>query len=345
MQKLIIASTRASAGKTSVITGLLKNLGKPFGYIKPLGDRLVYKEKHLWDYDFSVVSGIFGRQGNSEETTIGFQHSKLRYMYDEEGIKAKLKEIAEAAGKDKELLVIEGGRDFSYGASVHLDALSVAKSTGAKFILVVSGNEDAIVDDLYFYKKHIHAEGVNAGGMIINKVPDIEDFKDSYLSGIQEMGAKILGIIPFRKDLTYYTVEFLADALLAKVIAGEKGIHNIVKNVFVGAMSMDDAVRSQFFKKENRVMITAGDRSDLILAALETDATAIILTNNISPPSNITSLASMKNIPLLMATGDTYTVASQIDDLEPLLTASETEKIDLLAKLVKTHVNIDEVMK
>ena len=345
MQKLIIASLRGSAGKTSVITGLLKNLGKSFGYIKPLGDRLVYKEKHLWDYDSAVVSGIFGRQGNPEETTIGFQHSKLKYMYDEEGVKAKLQAIADDAGKGKDLLVIEGGRDFSYGASVHLDALSIAKCTGAKFILVVSGNDDAIVDDLYFYKKHIHAEGVNAGGMIVNKVPDIEDFKDSYLSGIQEMGAKILGIIPFRKDLTYFTVEFLADALLTKVIAGEKGINNMVKNVFVGAMSADDAVRSQFFKKENRVMITAGDRSDLILAALETDATAIILTNNIFPPSNIISLASQKNIPLLVATQDTYTIASQIDDLEPLLTAVETEKIDLLAKLVKTHVNIEEVMK
>lgn len=345
MQKLIIASTRPSAGKTSVIVGLLKNLGKNFGYIKPLGDRLVYREKHLWDYDSSVVNGVFGLRGNAEDTTIGFQHSKLKYMYDEEGIKAKLREIADNAGRDKDLLIIESGRDFSYGASVHMDSLSLAKYSGAKFILVVGGNEDAIVDDLFFYKKHIHAEGLNAGGVIINKVPDIEDFKDSYLSGIQELGIKVLGILPFRKDLTYFTVQFLADALLAKVIAGEKGIKGVVKNIFVGAMSADEAVRSQFFKKENRVMITGGDRSDLVLAALENDATAIILTNNIYPPSNIISLASLKNIPLLLVNSDTYTVSSQIDDLEPLLTSEDSERVDLLAKLVKAHVNLEEVMK
>jgi uncharacterized protein len=345
MQKLIIASVRPSAGKTSFIVGLLKNLGKSFGYLKPLGDRLVYREKHLWDYDSAVINGVFGLKGSPEETTVGFQHSKLRYMYDEPGIQDKLKKLAEDAARGKELLVIESGHDFTYGASVHMDALSIAKSTGAKFILVVSGNEDSIADDLFFFKKHILAEGVNAGGMVINKVPDIEDFKDSYLSSIQELGAKVLGIIPFRKDLTYYTVQFLADALLATVIAGEKGINNLVKTVFVGAMSMDDAIGSQFFKKENRVMITAGDRSDLILAALETDATAIILTNNIAPPSNIVSLAALKNIPLLLVKSDTYAAASQIDDLEPLLTASEAEKIDLLTKLVKTHVDIGEIMK
>jgi hypothetical protein len=343
MVKLIIASTRGSAGKTSMIIGMGKALGKSFGYLKPFGDRLIYREKHTWDYDASIISSIFGLAENQEEATLGFQHSKLKYIYDEASTRAKVREIAENAGKGKDMLIMEAGRDFSYGASIHLDALSLAKYVEAKLILVISGNEDSIVDDIYFFKKHIAVKEVQLGGVIVNKVPDIEDFKDSYLASLKEMNVNVLGILPFRKDLTYFTVQYLADNLVAKVIAGEKGLNNVVKNVFVGAMSADDAIRGPLFKRENKVIITGGDRSDMILAALETDSVGIILTNNIYPPSNIISIAQHKNIPLLLVGSDTYQAASQVDNMEPLVTREDKEKIELLEKLARTHIDLSGI--
>jgi uncharacterized protein len=344
MEKLIIASTRHSAGKTGVIVGMLKATGKKFGYAKPFGDRLIYREKHTWDYDTAVIHGIFSLKDNPEETTIGFQHSKLKYMYDENSTAAKVQEIVEKAGQDRELVVVEAGEDFSYGASIHLDALSLVKYTGGKLILVVSGNEDSIVDDIYFFKKHVNTDHINMAGVIINKVPDIEDFKDSYLSSLTELEVKVLGILPYRKDLLHYSVQYLADNLVAKVLAGEKGLKNKVKNIVVGAMSADDAIRGPLFKKENKVIITGGDRSDMILAALETDSAAVVLTNNIYPPSNIISIASNKNIPLLLVSGDTYHVANQVDNLEPLLTKDDSEKIELLKTLAQTHLKLSEIL-
>ena len=71
--------------------------------------------------------------------SIGFDHSKLRYMYDEEGTQKKLLETVGHIGKDKEILFIEGGRDLSYGMSVYLDTLSLAKYTGSLVIVVQRG--------------------------------------------------------------------------------------------------------------------------------------------------------------------------------------------------------------
>jgi len=343
MQKIIVASTRKSAGKTSAIAGLAKALRKPFGYIKPFGDRLVYREKHLWDYDSAVISGIFGLQDNPEDTTIGFQHSKLKYMYDEAGTRAKVREIAETAGRGKELLMVESGQDLTYGASIHLDAISLANYLEAKLLLVVSGSDDEIVDDIYFLKKHIEMKNIDWAGVIINKVHDVEDFKDSYLASINDLQVKVLGIVPFRKDLTHFSVQYLSDSLVAKVIGGERGLKNTVKHIFVGAMSADDAIRSPLFKKENKVIITGGDRSDMIVAALETSSAGVVLTDNIYPPSNIISMAENKNIPLLLVGGDTYQVASRVDEMEPLLTKDDSEKIELLGKLIKTHINLEGV--
>ncbi len=78
MDKLLIASLGKGAGKTSVIVGLAKALQKPFGYMKPLGDRMIHREKKIWDYDVDLVLGLFGIKEDPDELTIGFDHSKLR---------------------------------------------------------------------------------------------------------------------------------------------------------------------------------------------------------------------------------------------------------------------------
>jgi hypothetical protein len=112
----------------------------------------------------------------------------------------------------------------------------------------------------------------------------------------------------------------------------------------IGAWSANVFLQNPLFKEENKLVITGGDRTDMILASLESDTSAIILTNNILPPSNIISKASERNIPLLMVFSDTYQTAKQIDSLEPLLTKDDVEKIDLLKELVKKHVNLVEMM-
>ena len=74
MKTIVVGSTHKSAGKTSLIVGLAKAAGKPAGYMKPLGDRLLYRKKRLWDYDAALVTNVFGLEDNPEDMTIGFEH-------------------------------------------------------------------------------------------------------------------------------------------------------------------------------------------------------------------------------------------------------------------------------
>jgi len=154
------------------------------------------------------------------------------------------------------------------------------------------------------------------------------------------MGVPILGMIPYAADLTYFSMDYLSEALFAKVIAGEAGLNRVVKNVFLGAMSVNEALRNPLFNKEGKLLITSGDRSDIIISALETNTVGIILTNNILPPSNIISKAAEKNIPLLLVSSNAYQVAGQIDKMEALLTKDNKEKIALAEKLVKENVKV-----
>jgi len=343
MDKVVIGSMRKSAGKTSIIVGIAGALKKKMAYLKPFGERLLYRKKRLWDYDSALITHIFGLQEDPVDMSIGFDHSKLRYMYDEEGTRQKLLETMAHISRDKEILFIEGGKDLTYGISIYLDTLSLARYTGSKLFIVVSGEEDTILDEILFLKKHVDLTGVPLGGIIVNKVQNLDEFQNTHLPVINKMGVRVIGVIPYQSELTCFSVYYLADRLFAKVITGEGGLKRVVKNIIIGAWSANVFLQNPVFKKENKLVITGGDRTDMILASLESDTSGIILTNNILPPSNIISKATERNIPLLMVFSDTYQTAKQIENLEPLLTKDDTDKVELLKELCRKHVDLSVI--
>ncbi len=344
MHRLIVASISASTGKTSAIVGMGLGLDQKAGYLKPFGDRLLYRKKRLWDYDAALFENIFKLEDNPEDLSIGFDHSKLRFMYDEAGTKEKLNEVIEHVERDKEVVFIEAGRSISYGGSVHLDAVSVARHTGGKLVFVVGVDECQALDEVHLIRHHLNLEGVDFAGVIVNKIHDIEDFRATYVPMIEEMGVPVLGVVPYLPEMTRLSVRFLADSLFAKVIAGEPGLDGVVRNIFVGAMSTDAAMRNPLFAKGEKLVITSGDRSDMILTALEGTTAAVVVTNNMFPPAHIISRAEEKQVPLLQVSADTYQVAKQVDDLERLLTPQESDKIELLKKTFAESVKLETVV-
>jgi uncharacterized protein len=343
MKNIIIGSVSENAGKTSFIVGLGKAANKKFGYLKPFGDRLIYRKKRLWDHDAALITNIFGLEQSSEDMTIGFEHSKLRYMYDEDSTKTKLLDMARNLGNASEALFIEGGKDLTYGTSVRLDTLSLASYMGGKLIIIVSGDEGTVIDDITFIKKYVAMANIDYG-VVINKVNNLEDYRNTYLRDIKEMGVNVLGVIPFEQDLTCVSVGYIAEKLQARVISGEGGLNRKVKAIFVGSMSGDAAARYPQFKKENKLAITSGDRSDYIVAALESSTSGIILTNNVLPPQNLISKAADLNVPILLVPFDTFQTAKQVDDMVPLLTKDDTERIALLQKLIQQNVDIGAII-
>ncbi|MCX8043149.1 MAG: DRTGG domain-containing protein [Desulfobacterota bacterium] len=343
MNRLIIASLRASAGKTSFIVGLAEALGKKIGYMKPFGDRLLYSKKRLWDYDAALMTQLYSIDENPDDMSIGFDHSKLRYMYDAATIERRLHELAERMGSGKDLLIVESGKSITYGTSIHLDALNMARILKGSLVFVISGDDDTILDDIMFVKRYVALTDVTVAGIVVNKVRAAEDFKATYLPELQEIGLPVLGVLPYDSELTYFTLRFLADRLFAKILTGEGHLDRIVKNIFIGAMSGNVAVQRPLFKKEDKLIITGGDRSDMIIAALNHNAAGIILTNNILPPANIIAKAEQEGVPMLLVAPDTYQVARQIDRLEPLLTRDATRKIEILKKSVADTIDISRL--
>lgn len=344
MRRLVIASTRGDAGKTSLIVGLGRATGKSLGYLKPFGDRLLYRKKRLWDYDSALVAEVFDLDQDPKDMSIGFDHSKLRFMYDVEGTRKKLLELVGAAEAGRDVLFIEAGRDLAYGITVNLDAVSVARDSGATLLIVVAGEDRAILDDIAFVKRHVDLDGLSFGGFVINRLQDVEDFRNTYDGELAALGVPVLGFVPRDLELTYPSMGYISECLFAKVMTGENALNSVVKHIFVGAMSAGAAGRLPAFATPRKLVITSGDRSDMILTALEGDTAGIVLTNGIAPPSSIISRVAALGIPMLLAAEDTFRVAKQIDDASYLLRHDEQDKIDRLTRLVKDNVDVTAIM-
>ncbi len=341
MKSLVVASTREGAGKTSLLVGLAGVLDRRFGYIKPLGDRFLYRKKRLWDYDAALFARVLGLGQEPETMSIGFDHSKLRFMYDRDTIFDELRRLLLLVGSGRDAVFIECGKDLSYGASVCLDPLTISRETGSPVVIVVSGAEDEIADDVAFVERFVSADEATVAGIIVNKVIHADDFREVHLPEIAKLGVEVLGVIPHDKELTTMSVSLVADRLFARVVAGEEGLGNLVRSVVVGAMSVATAMAEERMRASDKLVITSGDRSDMILAAIEAGGTsAVVLTNNILPPAQVMSKASEKRIPLLLVPSDTYTVAMQVERIEPLLGAGEAKKSERIRQLVTEHVNV-----
>jgi len=333
---------RPSAGKTSFVIGLAKALGGNVGYIKPFGERFIYFKKKLWDYDAALMANLFHLDEEPEELSIGFHHAKLSFMLDEATTREKICDLIARVGAGKDRFFIEAGQDISYGGAVHLDAFSLAEYADAKMIVLLSGDEGQILDDAVLLKRCGCMETGRFQGVIVNKVPDTDDFAQTYLSKIQALGINVLGVVPYCAELCRFTVRYLANRLFADIVTGESQLDRPVKTIVIGAMPASSAQKLPIFQEERKVVITSGDRSDMILAALDSKTAAVILTNNVMPPANLVAKASKQGIPLLLVPADTYTVAKQIESLEPLPTKEDTDKIALIEQLIAKHVQVRE---
>lgn len=341
MNNIIISSTDPDAGKTTIGLALALSNDTEFSYMKPFGDRPIYKKKRLIDYDAKLFKNELGLEQNYEKFCIGFDHSKIKYAYDSETIRKKIQERVEEMKEGRESVIIESGEDWGFGSSIKLDPVSLYRSTESEIIIVATGSRTKIVDDLTTVSRYFEAQDIPIKGAILNKVESIEDVRNYAVDDIEALGIDVLGIIPEISDLNLTRISFINDMLFGKVVAGEDGLDNIVKNVFVGALSAEEMVRNPHFQEKKKLIVTGGDRTDVILASLEEGTAGIILTNDIIPPSNIISRADRAGIPLISVPLDTYEAAQRIERMDRITTIEDEFKIDKIKDTITPEIDVD----
>lgn len=355
--RVFIAATRQNEGKTTTSLGLIAALQKKFpriGYIKPVGQRFVEIEEQKIDEDSVLMDSVYrlncplvDMSPIAVEPT--FTRKYLTHANNEVLVK-KIQDSFDRVAWEKDFVLCEGSGHAGVGAVFDLSNAQVAKILGAKVIIVSQGGIGKPIDEVALNQALFQREGVEIIGVIINKVKEekIPEITRFVRSGLKRKGLDLLGVLPHHEILCQPTVGLIAEELRAELLNSPPTTNTLVDDVVVGAMGAQNAM--QFFKR-GVLLITPGDREDILLAAgaMTTpgnpeNMAGIVLTGGLQPSENVMKALKTMPIPVLLAQADSYQIASRVHDTIVKTRPADAEKISLIREIIAKHINVKKII-
>ena len=356
MNKAIyIATSEEDSGKSIVTLGLMSMLiGKTakVGYFRPIVEDF---EDGKFDNHIETVINHFGLD-ISYNDAFAIKKSKLIKKKN----KGKLGEVIDLIiEKYKQLeeqfdfVLVEGTSFTGEGTVIEMDMnVLIAKNLGIPAIIVGSGvgkTLDELVDSMRLAYDSFKVKDVEVLAVIANKVQP--ENINLIVSGLKKNlpESVLVNAIPMISTLNNTTIQEIVNELDAKVLFGEAYLNNQISSFSVGAMQLRNYLNHL---KEDGLVITPGDRADIILGALQANESVnypsisgIVLTGNIIPEDTILKLIEGLSpvVPIIAVKEGTYVIANKIGDIKPKIYANNTQKIQTSIDTFEKYVDLERL--
>ncbi|TXD84449.1 phosphate acetyltransferase [Subsaximicrobium wynnwilliamsii] len=357
MNKAIyIATTEPNSGKSIVSLGMMQSLlGKAakVGYYRPIIDD--FKPGKI-DNHINTVSTYFNLDIKFEDA-YAFTRSQVIKMKNEDKddeIISKIIEKYKAIEDRFDFVLVEGTSFTGEGSIIEFDInVLIAKNLGVPAIILASGvgkTLEELVGNLQMAFDSFEEKGVEVLSVIANKVEDknqalVVSELEKYLPS-----QVIVGAIPTNPILANPSIKEIVEVLQAKVLFGADYINNQAGNFSVGAMQLRNYLTHL---KENGLVITPGDRADIILGALQANISenypsisGIVLTGGLIPEESIIKLIEGLSdiVPIISTNEGTFAVANSIGTIKSRIYAENTQKIITSIQDFEKYVKVDALV-
>lgn len=356
MNKAIyIATSEANSGKSIVALGLMRMLlGKTakVGYFRPIIDNVKKGQK---DNHINTIISHFELDIDPNEA-YAFTRSEFinkRNNGEEGEIIDTIIEKYKALEEKNDFMLVEG-TDFSGEiTAIELDAnILVAKNLGIPAVIVSSGvgkTLDEFINGLHLAYDEFKEREVEVLAVIANKVQ--EKNVELVQVGVEKNLPKdvFVSVIPLIESLSNPTIKEIAKAIDAEILFGDNHLNNQTSSFKVGAMQLRNYLTHI---EDNCLIITPGDRADIILGALQANASAnypsvsgIVLTGGIVPDEPIIKLIDglSQIIPILSVEEGTFDVANKIGNVRSHMYAGNKRKITTSLNTFEKYVAVDKL--
>jgi phosphate acetyltransferase len=349
---LYIAAVAPGSGKSVVALGIMEMLSRRIrrlGYFRPVvpsaeepdnNIRLIKARYHL-DLDY--------------EDMYACAHGDARNLVAEGRIKTLFQNIL---NKYKALegrcnFVLCEGTDFAgVGSAFEFEFnAEVANNLGSAILVLVNGrgkSPDETVDAAQVARESFEDKGCTVAATIINRVEtnQVVDVKEQ----IKKMGLETepIYVLPEEPSLGKPTVGEVARSLDAQILQGEpKGLNRDIHDLKVAAMHLPHFLERI---EDGDLIITPGDRADVILASLATtvsdtspNISGLLLTGGLMPEDPVQRLIQgfkkYSPISVTCVATDTYTTAMNASVVRPALTPENDRKIATALGVFESHVD------
>ncbi|MEN8123971.1 MAG: phosphate acetyltransferase [Bacteroidota bacterium] len=352
-----ITTSEPESGKSLITLGLMRMLmGKTekVGYFRPIIDEKpgVKKDNHI-----DTVLSHFDLKMDYDECYALTGHEVIQKKNEDKDdeiidiIIEKYKEIEDRF----DFILVEGTDFLGEGLFIELDInVLIAKNLGIPAIIVSNGKNktiDEIENNIQLAYDSFDEKEVNVLAVVANKVKlkNAEIIKTTLKSKLPS--SVFCYTIPLVKCLDNPTVKEIVDELEAKVLFGKKHLNHQVGSFVVGAMQLRHFIK---YLKENSLVITPGDRADVVLSALQANNSSnypkisgIVLTGGLKPEKSILKLIKgLSNIvPIITVDKGTYEIANEIGAIRSHIYANNKQRIYTSLSTFEKHIRINELAK
>ncbi len=346
-KNLLIGSTNAYSGKSAGIIGLIPQLekrGKKVAYGKPLGTLIRASSSPAIEEDLQFIQQVCSLMDDQVISPVLFlDHPTINNRIKGEDttdyssqLQAKIKEIS------ADIVLLEGPATLWEGSLFNLSTIQMAEAVNASILLVVPYSAVALVDSLLTAQQFL---GDRLLGVLINQIPE-EDWDNTHNAitpFLEGHNIPVLGMLPKDRLLHSLSVREIARRLDAKVLCRADRLDLMVESLTIGAMNVNSALE-YFRQRENMVVVTGGDRTELQLAALETSTQCLVLTGRVAPVPLILSRAEDLEIPILAVNYDTLTTVEIIDNALGKVRLQESIKVQQIKDIMTQYFDVDRLL-
>ena len=348
---LYIGTLESHSGKSLVVLGLMQLLlGKmvKVGYFRPVIDDV---ETGKIDNHINTIISHFNIDITVEDA-YALTQSQVVDMFNDnrqgdilDTIISKYKQLE----KRFDFILVEGSDFSSDGSIIEFDLnIDIAKNLGIPVILIDNGKGKTLEEFCGNLESAVNTyiqKGIEILGVVANKIRSENlDLVNKRIK--KELKNKTVAFtVPRVKILSHPTLNEILEALNGKVLFGKENLDNQTGSFGVGAMQLHNYLTQL---KDNSLVITPGDRSDIILGALQANLShnyptisGIVLTGGILPePSIIKLLEGFEtHVPIISVKLGTFDTTNAIGNIKPKIYAKNKQKIATSIALFNTHID------
>ncbi|WP_341216694.1 phosphate acetyltransferase [uncultured Wocania sp.] len=351
---IYVATIEPNSGKSVAVLGLMRMLlGKTakVGYFRPI---IEDTENGEMDNHINTVISYFEIDINYKKTFV-YTRNEVLDLYNQGKSGDVIDEIIKKYKYLEERFdfVLVEGTDFSHeNSSLELDInILISKNLGLPVIIVSQGDgKDVkeIVDNVQLahdtFKEEVDVLSIMTNKVDPNHLPELKtQLKNRINNGTD------ISVIPKIKSLASPTLKEILKMLDGTILFGKDMINNQIDNFSVGAMQLRNYLTHL---KENALVITPGDRADIILGALQANISknypkisGIILTGGLIPEEPILKLIEGLSsvVPIISAKAGTFHVTNTIGKIKSKIYAENIDKITTSIATFEKHVDTNKL--
>lgn len=351
-ESLYIASLEPNSGKLVISLGVMEMLSRRvdrLGFFRPISSGQAANDSHI-----RLLADRFSLSLETEQM-VGVPHEQARAWIaagEEDRLFREIVARFKQAEESCDFILVEGPNISHLSDALDYDmSIRLARGLGAPAICVSSGYQGGItnlLEDVRVAEQTFRQLNCPLLAVLVNRVdPDLLDSARDELRKLYD-GELLIDLLPEVEGLSNPGMEEIVEALDAQWFSGPKTrLQRHVHNFKVAAMGPANFL--SHLEKDD-LIITSGDRPDIILTALGAIASknypspvGILLSDGLTPePSIVRLLQGLDElaIPIYSVATDTYQTAMQAAAVKGTVRPEDERKIARALGLFESNVNI-----